>query len=627
MVFDCRLFIYGEIMTTEKLEYLRKKSSALPRTPGVYIMKDKNGRVIYVGKSRALRDRVSQYFHLSADANLKTVRMVSHIDDFDTVLCDTEIEALALENVKIKQYTPKYNILLKDAKSYPYIKLTMNEAYPRMSMTRKRLLDGAKYFGPYSGASVVYNIMGVLERSLNIPMCKRSFPKDIGKERPCIYKQIGRCVAPCDNSISQESYYKVMQCAANVLRGNVKDAISNLTEQMYKYAENESFEDAARCRDGIEALKKLRDGQKVVGAPDDEFDIIAVHNDSLCTCISVFYIRSGIISDSDAFIYGAYELTADEGFEYMTSFITELYTRREYIPKEILLAFNLAEEELQLAQSYIQEKAQRAVKLRVPQKGDLKKLCDMVLSNAKEQAKQYKNKLEQDNKILVKLSEMLGLPQAPERIEAYDISNLGNEHITAGMIVCENGKFKKSDYRVFKMKNQSGADDYSAMTEVILRRFSHLDDQRGSFSSMPDLILLDGGSTHVAVIKRALEENGISVPVFGMVKDEHHKTRTIVTENEEISIAKEQAVFVFVYKIQEEVHRFSVSKMDSAKRKTLKRYSLENVDGIGSIKAKALMSHFKTLTAMKEASVEELMSVKGIGKKDAEKVFEYLKEN
>lgn len=611
----------------ERIEYLIKKASALPKTPGIYIMKDKNNKVIYVGKSRHLKDRVSQYFHLSSDANLKTIKMVSQIYDFETIFCDTEIEALALENVKIKQFSPKYNILLKDSKSYPYIKLTMNELYPRISMTRKRLLDGAKYYGPYSGASIVYNVIGVLERTFNIPNCKRNFPKDIGKERPCIYKQIGRCVSPCDNSISQENYYKIMQCASDVLRGNIKEAVDSLTEQMYKFAENECFEDAARCRDGIESLKKLRDGQKVVGAPDDEYDIIAVYKDDLTTCISVFYIRSGVISDSDNYLFGASELTSDEGFEYMSAFISELYTKREYVPNEILLAFDFDTDELELVQEYIRSTAKRAVKIRIPQKGETKKLCDMVYRNAEEQARQFKNKAEQDSKILGKLAEMLGLRKIPERIEAYDISNLGNEHITAGMIVAENGKLKKSDYRVFKIKNQVGADDYSAMTEVMLRRMSHLDDASGSFAQMPDLILLDGGATHVSVVKRALEENGIDVPVFGMVKDEHHKTRTVVTENEEISIAKEQSVFVFVYKLQEEVHRFSVSKMDSAKRKTLKRYSLENINGIGNSKAKALMSHFKTLTAIREANIEDIAKVKGISRKDAEKIFEYLKNN
>ena len=327
----------------EKLEYLRKKAASLPYRPGVYIMKDKGGKVIYVGKSRALKDRVSQYFHLSSDANVKTVRMVSQIDDFDTILCDTEMEALALENVKIKQYNPKYNILLKDAKFYPYIKLTLNEPYPRVFMTRKRELDGAKYFGPYSGTSTVYSVISTLERIFGIPKCKHSFPRDIGKVRPCIYKQMGRCVAPCDNSISQSDYYAMMLCCADVLRGNTKKAVEALTEQMVSFAENEKFEDAARCRDGINSLKQLREKQKVVGAPDDEYDIISVYSDDLTTSISIFYIRGGIISDNDSFTYGANEMSVDDSFEYMTPFISSLYSQREYIPKEILLSFDYDE--------------------------------------------------------------------------------------------------------------------------------------------------------------------------------------------------------------------------------------------------------------------------------------------
>ena len=614
-------------MTNEKLEYLRKKASQLPRAPGVYMMKDRNGKIIYVGKSRSLKDRVSQYFHLSTDANMKTKRMVSLVDDFETIFCDTEIEALTLENVKIKQYTPKYNILLKDSKSYPYIKLTMNEAYPRISMTRKRLSDGAKYYGPYSGMSVVFGVIGTLERSLGIPMCKRSFPRDIGKERPCIYKQIGRCVAPCDNTISQEDYYKVMQCASNVLRGNIKEAVDNLTNQMLAYAEKERFEDAARCRDSIEALKRLRDGQKVVGSPDDEFDIIATYSDDLSTSISLFYIRSGVISDSDTYVYGASEIATSDDFEYMSHFITDLYSKREYIPSEILLGFDFDDGELSLVQEYLRSISKRAIKIRIPKKGDTKKLCDMVTKNAEEQAKQYKNKMEQDNKVLVKLSRMLSLDIVPNRIESYDISNLGNEHITAGMIVYEDGKLLKSDYRVFKIKNQNGADDYSAMRETLKRRIEHLSDKTGSFSKMPDLILLDGGMTHVSAVKDIFKKMNIDIPVFGMVKDEHHKTRTLVTESQEISIAKEQSVFVFVYKLQEEVHRFSVSKMDNAKRKTLRHSSLENIKGIGSKKAKVVLSHFKTLSALREASIDEIAKVKGISKTDAEKILEYLKGN
>lgn len=612
-------------MQEEKLEYLRKKAASLPYRPGVYIMKDKCGKVIYVGKSRALKDRVSQYFHLSSDANIKTVRMVSQIDDFDTILCDTEMEALALENVKIKQYNPKYNILLKDAKSYPYIKLTLNEPYPRIFMTRKRELDGAKYFGPYSGASTVYSVISTLERIFGIPKCKHSFPRDIGKVRPCIYKQMGRCAAPCDGTVSQNEYYFLMECASEVLRGNVKKAVDILTAQMMECAENEKFEEAARCRDGITALKQLRERQKVVGSPNDEYDIIAVYSDELTTSISVFYVRCGIISDFDSFVYGAYEMSTDESYEYMTPFITELYSRREYIPKEILFSFDYSEDEKALACEYISKLAKRSVTLRTPKKGDMKKLCDLVYDNAKEQAKQYKKSTEEDAKVLIKLSELLALDTVPQRIEAYDISNLGSEHITGGMIVSENGKLKKSDYRTFKIKNQNGADDYSAMREVITRRIDHLSDNEGSFSKTPDLILLDGGEAHVSVVKSLLGELNVEIPVFGMVKDEHHKTRTLVTENEEISIAKEQAVFVFLYKLQEEVHRYTVSKMDNAKRKTLKKSYLENIDGIGKGKAKALLSHFKTLSALKEATADEIIKVKGISEKNANDIVDFFK--
>ncbi len=610
-----------------RIEYLRQKSNNLPRTPGVYIMKDQRGKVIYVGKSKSLKDRVSQYFHLSSDANLKTVRMVSNVYDFETVFCDTEIEALALENVKIKQFSPKYNILLKDSKSYPYIKLTMNDLYPRIEVTRKRLSDGAKYFGPYSGMSVVYNVKEALEKSLMIPVCKRSFPRDIGKERPCIYKQLGRCVSPCDNSISQENYYKIMQCAASILRGNTKEAIKTLTEEMYEHAENEKFEDAARCRDAIEAMKHLGEGQKVVGSPDDEYDIIASYSNDLSTAISVFYIRSGVISDSESFVFGASELAVNDDYEYMSSFICELYEKREYIPSEIFLSFPLEESERALVEEYLRLVAKRAVSVKIPQKGEHKKLCEMVSLNAKEQARQFKVKAEHDTGVIAKLAEMLCLEELPERIECYDISNLGKEHITAGMIVWENGKLQKGDYRVFKIKNQEGIDDYSAMREAIERRLLHLRDESGSYSKRPNLILLDGGMTHVSAVKEVLERLDIYIPVFGMVKDEHHKTRTIVTESEEISIAKEQSVFVFVYKLQEEVHRFTVSKMDSAKRKTLKKSAFESIKGIGPAKARALLNHFKTVTAIKNASVDELERVELISKKDAEKIIEFFKNN
>ena len=615
-------------MTEETLLALREKSAALPRRPGVYIMKDVNGRVIYVGKSRSLRDRVSQYFHLGKDANIKTRRMVSCVYDFDFLLCDTEIEALTLENSKIKQYAPKYNIKLKDAKSYPYIKLTMQAPYPRMQMTRRREADGARYFGPYSGTSTVYEVMKTLEKYLRIPTCSREFPRDIGKERPCLYKQLGRCVAPCDNSIGQKEYYEIMQCAAGILRGNTRAAIAEAETKMYEAAEREEFEEAARYRDRLTAIKKLGEAQKVVASPDAEYDIIAEYTDDVSTCVSIFYIRSGIVFDSESFTFGAGEVTAaEEGdYSFMSSLISRLYAGREYVPREILLSFDPGEGERETLNSYLTAIAGHKVEVRTPERGERRQLCRMVAENAMHVASEFRRKAENDVKVLVRLAALLSLEVVPERIEAYDISNLGAEHITAGMIVSQNGILKRGDYRTFKIRESEGPDDYAAMRETIRRRFAHLTDGGGSFSELPDLILLDGGMTHVAAVKEVLGELGLSIPTFGMVKDEHHKTRTIVTESEELSIANDQAVFVFVYKLQEEVHRYTVSRMDSAKRKTLRRSALESIPGIGPAKAKAIHRHFGTVAAMRAATREQFREVPGVTERDAENLVHYFEE-
>jgi len=615
-------------MTEETLAALREKSAALPRRPGVYIMRDVNGRVIYVGKSRSLRDRVSQYFHLGKDANVKTRRMVSCVYDFDFLLCDTEIEALTLENSKIKQYAPKYNIKLKDAKSYPYIKLTMQDPYPRMRMTRQRMADGAKYFGPYSGTSTVYEVMKTLEKYLKIPTCTREFPRDIGKERPCIYKQLGRCMAPCDNSIGQKDYYDVMQCAAGILRGNTRAAIAEAEAKMYEASEREEYEEAARYRDRLLAIKKLGESQKVVASPEAEYDIIAEYTDDVSTCVSVFYIRNGIVFDTESFTFGAGEVTfSEEGdYSFMSSLISRLYSGREYIPREILLSFDPGEEERAMLTEFLSGLAHRRVEVRTPERGERKQLCRMVVENAEHIAAEFRRKSENDVKVLVRLAALLSLEVVPERIEAYDISNLGAEHITAGMIVSQNGVLKRGDYRTFKIKDTDGPDDYGAMRQTIRRRFAHLSDGGGSFSELPDLILLDGGMTHVAAVKEVLRELGLSIPTFGMVKDEHHKTRTIVTDTEELSIANDQAVFVFVYKLQEEVHRYTVSRMDSAKRKTLRRSALESIPGIGPAKAKAIHRHFGTVAAMRAATEEDFRQVPGVSAKDAENLLQYFRE-
>ena len=604
----------------EEIKRLLEKANTLPMRPGVYIMKGASDNVIYVGKSRKLKNRVSQYFH-DGEKNIKTAKMVRAVRDFDYYVCDTEIEALSLENTLIKQYSPKYNIKLKDAKSYPYIKIT-DETYPRLVMTRTRSNDSCKYFGPYSGTSTVFSVINTLSAVLGLPTCKRKFPREIGKERPCLYYQMKKCCGVCTGEVTPEEYSEKIRFAADVLRGNISEVKRELTEKMYEHAEEERYEAAARCRDTINALERLGQKQKVVASPDVEHDIIALYNDDVCTCISVFYIRNGAISDRSEFVFGADRIVDEQN---ISSFICELYRVREYIPKSILLSFELDEEDRALISEYLSSLAGRKVQVRTPERGDNKTLCQMVKDNAAEKAKAYRNEAEKDEKVLLRLAELLALETYPERIEAYDISNLGHEHITAGMIVTSGTKFKKSDYRSFKINSvKDSADDYASMRETLLRRFAHLNDEGGSFSELPDLILLDGGRGHVAVVKELFREIGVDVPVFGMVKDDYHKTRALCTEAEEINIAKENALFVFIYKIQEEVHRFTVSKMDKAKRKTLTQSSLTKISGIGDVKAKALLKHFGGISAIKAASVDEISSVKGISHTDAEGIRNYF---
>ena len=601
---------------------LLEKANGLPVRPGVYIMKNAAGSVIYVGKSRKLKNRVSQYFQ-NSEKNVKTANMVRQVKDFDYYVCDTEIEALSLENTLIKQYSPKYNIRLKDAKSYPYIKMTEGE-YPRLVMTRKRQNDGGKYFGPYSGTATVFSVINTLSAVLGLPTCKRSFPRDIGKERPCLYYQMKKCCGVCTGNVSEEEYREKIRFASDVLRGNTASVKNELTEKMLEAAESERFEAAARYRDTLAALDRLGQKQKVVAAPGTEHDVIALYNDDICSCISVFFIRDGAVSDKSEYVFGKDRIVDESN---IAAFICELYRVREYIPKSILLSFEMEHEDLETVAQYLSGIAERKVNIRTPERGEMKTLCDMVRDNAAEKAKIYRAEAEKDEGVLLRLMELLGLEVYPERIEAYDISNIGHEHITAGMIVSEGGKLKKADYRSFKIKSVTdGTDDYQSMREALSRRLAHLEDEDGSFAELPDLILLDGGKGHVSVVKELLCDLGLDLPVFGMVKDDFHKTRALCTDTEEISIARENSVFVFIYKLQEEVHRFTVSKMSNAKSKTLTKSSLTKIKGIGDAKAKALLKALGGYTAVKNASLEKLCEVKGISRADAENIVLYFKE-
>ena len=596
---------------------LLKKANGLPLCPGVYIMRDRASKVIYVGKSAKLKNRVSQYFQ-NSEKDLKTSKMVASVFEFDYILCDTEIEALSLENALIKQYNPRYNIRLKDSKSYPYIKIT-NEEYPRILFTRTRLSDKARYFGPYTGASTVFGIMSLLNKTLGIPSCKLHFPKDIGKGRECLYYQMKQCCGVCMGHVTAKEYNELIDCAVDILKGNTRGAISSLEAQMYAYSEAEQYEAAIKCRDTIRALEKIRERQKVVDSPDAEYDVIALYSDELCSSLAIYSIREGVLNGKNEYIFGVDKILDAAS---VTAFLVDYYSHSDSIPKKLMLDSSVELEEELLA-AFLSEKCERKVTLWTPQRTEAKKLCEMVYNNAREKAQAYVKEYEKDNSILFRLAELLELETIPERIEAYDISNIGSEHKTGGMVVYIDGKPKKSDYRSFTIKEVEGTDDYACMRETLRRRLSHLSDAQGSMGEYPDLILLDGGKTHVATVREVLNEMEIDIPIFGMVKDDYHKTRALCTETEEISIAREQAVYGLIFRIQEEVHRYTVSKMTNAKAKTMKKSSLEKIKGIGASKAKALLAHFGGISAVKSASFDELCAVKGISKNDAQSIIDY----
>ena len=606
-----------------RLERLRDKANSLPETPGVYIMKNADGEIIYVGKSKKLKNRVTTYF-TGNNHTAKTARMVSLVHDFDYIVCDTEIEALALENVLIKKHSPKYNIKLKDAKSYPYIKVT-SEEYPRLFVTRERKSDKARYFGPYSGSSAAHSALETVVKIFGLYTCKRSFPRDIGKERPCIYRDMGRCVAPCAGTTSSEEYKALVKCAEWVLDGNIKGTVSNLTREMECAAEEMEFERAAQIRDSIRALGALVEKQKVVADEKVMRDVFAVYIGETESVLAMLSVRGGALVNKNEFVLSLADFSSDED---AVSLIADYYDTAGNIPREIILDFALEDDDLSLLSEYLSLSAPYKVTVRTPQRGDGRRLCDMALENAKETARQHRLTIEREDKSVKRLGELLGLAETPKRIEAYDISNFGNESIFASMVVYADGKLKKSDYRAFSIKSTDGQNDYGSMREALSRRVSHIGDGTLSLGDAPDLILLDGGDGHVGVVKELFSENGVEIPVFGMVKDDFHKTRAITDGNEEISIAREMNVYTFIYNLQEEAHRFALKHSTRDKSKKLTRSSLTAIDGIGEKKAKLLLSAMP-LAKIKTSAKKELTAIKGISERDAEAIVRHFtrKEN
>ena len=580
-------------------------------------MKDAAGQVIYVGKSKKLKNRVTSYF-VGSSHTYKTARMVSLVRDFDYIVCTTEIEALTLENVLIKKHSPKYNIKLKDSKSYPYIKVTAEE-YPRLIVTRERKSDRGRYYGPYQSAQAARGALEAVMKVFSLPECKRSFPRDIGKDRPCIYKDMGRCIAPCAGGVSAVEYRALVRCAESVLDGNVKKTTEMLTAEMYAASEDMQYERAAALRDSIRALSSLCEKQKVVADAKVNRDVFSLYTSETEGVLALLSIRGGALVNKNEFILSLGELTTPED---ALSLIVSYYDGAANPPKEIMVDFDLGEEDIALLSEYLSLETKYKVSVRVPERGDGRALCDMARENAREAARQYRLEGEREDKSLKRLSELLGLAEIPKRIEAYDISNIGSDVIVASMVVYEGGKLKKSDYRSFNIKTTGGVDDYASMREAIGRRLSHIGDGTASLGQTPDLMLIDGGDGHVNTVKPLVNEAVPEVAVFGMVKDDFHKTRAITDGEREISIAFEAGVYAFIYKLQEEAHRFAIKHSRSKKEKSLVHSSLEKIEGIGPKKARLLLDAMP-LARIRTAGVKELSDVRGISATDANKIYEY----
>ncbi len=600
-----------------RLEALRDKANSLPMSPGVYIMKNSDGNVIYVGKSKKLKNRVTAYFN-SSHKGLKTEKMVSLVKDFDYIVCKTEIEALTLENVLIKKHSPKYNIKLKDAKSYPYIKVTQ-DVFPGLFVTRDRRSDKSRYFGPYQSSAGAHTSLEVVKKIFRLASCKRKFPEDIGKDRPCLLRDMDRCCAPCTGKISSEEYRSLVKCAEWVLDGNIKETREMLKNEMQDASERLEFERAASIRDSILSLEKLAEKQKVVADEKVNRDVFAIYTSATEGVLAVLSIRGGALVNKNEFILSISELT---GAEDALSLIADYYDGAGSIPREIMLDFDLSSDDAELLSEYISLNTKYKVAVKIPERGDGRALCDMARENAKEAARQYRLSAEREDKDIKRLSELLGLESIPNRIESYDISNIGDESIVASMIVYKDGKLKKSDYRLFNIRTTKGRDDYGSMREALERRILHIGDGSPSLGESPDLILLDGGMGQVNAVLEIMRKHSSDIPVFGMVKDDYHKTRAITDGAHEISIAHEMNVYAFIYKLQEETHRFAVKASTKNKSSTLTKSSLENIHGIGPKKAKLILSKVK-LSELKAMPKEEIESICGINKKDAESIFNY----
>ncbi len=599
---------------------LKDKAHSLPLKPGVYIMQNAKNEVIYVGKAKALKNRVSQYFANLASHTEKTRAMVAQIDHFDVIIADSEFEALVLENSLIKRHKPHYNILLKDDKGYPYIRLAVKEAYPRFSLSNRIADDGARYFGPYGGRGATWDIVDALRSALKLASCNKKFPRDIGKERPCLNYHLGKCAGWCRPEMPQEQYRETMDQAVRLLEGKFQEVGDELLAEMEQAAEELRFERAAELRDRYKAIELLGKRQKVLAGSLADTDVVGFHRGEAKSCFVVLHFVDGELAAKD---WELMETPMEEDdAEAVSALVRQFYAPRNQFPKQILLPCEI-EDEVPLARM-LSESAGRRINLVTPQRGAKMDLIRLANTNAVEEVERATTRQERTNKLLEALGRLLGLEDAPRRIEAYDISNTGADDIVASMTVFVDGKPRKRDYKHFKLKDMTGPDDYASMAQVITRRFTHYKNGDDNWNKRPDLLLIDGGSVHARTAEDALRELGLSVPTFGMVKDDRHRTRALAApDGREIGIQQNQALFALIGTIQEETHRFAIEFNRAQHAKRVKGSVLDNIPGVGPKRRAELLKHFKSVKNIKASSLAELEEV--VDKRTAKAVYEYFR--
>ena len=614
-------------MSFDIAEELKK----IPNSPGVYIMHDKSDAIIYIGKAKSLTKRVHQYFQPSHDEGIKKKQMVEHIDHFEYIVTDSELEALVLENNLIKEHRPKYNTMLRDDKTYPYIKVTLGEGFPRVIFSRKVYKDKARYFGPFTSAGDVRETIELTNKLFHLRTCNKVFPRDMKKDRPCLNYHIKQCPGVCQNYISEDDYMKSVKAAMEFLEGKADPVINSLTEKMTEASKKLEFEKAAGYRDEIAAVKMCVQKQKITDTAGEDRDILAIATDKEDACAVVFFIRDGRMIGRDHFFLNLRE--DDEKAEMISTFIQQFYSGTPFVPKELFVQEEFPDQ--QMLEDFLSEKKGAAVHIVAPKRGRKEKLVELAWKNASMILTKDRERIKREEGRTIgamkELSEILGLPGI-QRIEAYDISNTMGYQSVGSMVVFDHGKPLRNDYRKFRIKTVEGPNDYASMREVLMRRFTHgleekeagESEETGSFTRFPDVIMMDGGRGQVNIALDVLKELGLDIPVCGMVKDDHHRTRGLFFNNKELPIDKSSESFKLITRLQDEAHRFAIEYHRSLRGKNQVRSFLDDIPGIGPTRRRALMKKYVSAEAIRSASVEDLAETDTMNEKAAQEVWDYL---